>query len=858
MRWIILLLLLPFATLAQRQPGGISFTPQFNFKVTGPDTTYQFFNSLATGSGAWPFFLSRAQSDARYAPMTGGGYVPYTGATTDLNLGTHNITAGTGTFTSDLYVGGQPVSTRKNIDSYGKKGVFFGDSYFTNTRATNAARGFIQPFCDGMGLIEVNNGAGGTTLEKRSPIDYQASPNMVDRISSIPTYDPSYAILVFGYGLNDMGYNGGSYSAANYITDYTTVLNGAIAKGWPVSRILLIPPPFIGAVGYASYAGITGQPAPTRARHLSFVDATKTVANTFGTLYIPLFDDQLKNDTTLLDTVAGPTKGIHPTDAGYAFIANDLIKFFGGTLFTGNRIPHPSLTPIALEVDGGGYGTNTAGDPGNLKGIFYNDGTNKAGIGESANNQEYQIYGGGSHNFYIGGVPVGGFSNTGALIKGLSTGANNILAMYNGSTVIGGFGSEFVYNGTNALNTVLYTAGNHSISLGTNASKRLTIDGAGAATFSGSLTVSGLGAGSAGNFVVNGGSGLLATRTAAQALGDLGAQALLNGTGFVKSTAGTISYDNSAYLTTAAAISTYVQLSGGAGANMTGALSNAATDGGLIFMKNGTGNVSLWSTTKGALGTGSNSDMLLYVYGNNPFVVQTNGVVRQTISGAGATTFSGSIAASNLSLGGNFTTSGAFNTTLTATGTTAVTLPTTGTLATLAGSETLTNKTLTSPTINSGSLGASSTATTQPAGDNSTKVATTAYVDANYPKNRASGYIAGLTAAATLTSYTVGASDAPFTVSANILVTSSTTHSFTPQCTYTDESNTVRVLNLTTLTTPGTFNIQITNTGGAIPYHSPTYHIRAKAGTTITIATSGTFTSVVYNGGGLIVQEAAN
>jgi len=47
-----------------------------------------------------------------------------------------------------------------------------------------------------------------------------------------------------------------------------------------------------------------------------------------------------------------------------------------------------------------------------------------------------------------------------------------------------------------------------------------------------------------------------------------------------------------------------------------------------------------------------------------------------------------------ITIGGNLITSGAFATTLTATGTTSITLPTTGTLATLAGSEILTNKTL--------------------------------------------------------------------------------------------------------------------------------------------------------------------
>jgi lipopolysaccharide export system protein LptA len=73
-----------------------------------------------------------------------------------------------------------------------------------------------------------------------------------------------------------------------------------------------------------------------------------------------------------------------------------------------------------------------------------------------------------------------------------------------------------------------------------------------------------------------------------------------------------------------------------------------------------------------------------------------------TLTGAGALTLAGTLTISSnkvLTLGGSFTTSGAHATTLTTTGTTGVTLPTTGTLATLAGSETFTNKTLTSPAV---------------------------------------------------------------------------------------------------------------------------------------------------------------
>jgi hypothetical protein len=58
-----------------------------------------------------------------------------------------------------------------------------------------------------------------------------------------------------------------------------------------------------------------------------------------------------------------------------------------------------------------------------------------------------------------------------------------------------------------------------------------------------------------------------------------------------------------------------------------------------------------------------------------------------------------------ITLGGNLTTLGAFATTLTSTATTSVTLPTTGTLATIGGSETLTNKTLTNPILTTPNIG---------------------------------------------------------------------------------------------------------------------------------------------------------
>jgi hypothetical protein len=76
-------------------------------------------------------------------------------------------------------------------------------------------------------------------------------------------------------------------------------------------------------------------------------------------------------------------------------------------------------------------------------------------------------------------------------------------------------------------------------------------------------------------------AGTLKFRTAAQLLSDIGAQAsgsyqaALSGTGFVKISGSTISYDNSTYLTTSSASSTYLPLSGG---TLTGTLNGTSSN----------------------------------------------------------------------------------------------------------------------------------------------------------------------------------------------------------------------------------------------------------------------------------------
>lgn len=119
--------------------------------------------------------------------------------------------------------------------------------------------------------------------------------------------------------------------------------------------------------------------------------------------------------------------------------------------------------------------------------------------------------------------------------------------------------------------------------------------------------------------------------------------------------------------------------------------------------------------------------------------------------------------------------------------------------------------------------------------------------------------VGAVAAVASVAAYTVGAADGSFVVSANVLVTTATTHAFTVTCAYTDEGNTARTLTMTFgLVAGGVAVTSIANGNGTVPYQGVPLHIRCKAATTITIASAGggTYTAVVYNIEGMIQQVA--
>jgi hypothetical protein len=116
-------------------------------------------------------------------------------------------------------------------------------------------------------------------------------------------------------------------------------------------------------------------------------------------------------------------------------------------------------------------------------------------------------------------------------------------------------------------------------------------------------------------------------------------------------------------------------------------------------------------------------------------------------------------------------------------------------------------------------------------------------------------------AVASVCAYTVGANDASFDVCMNVLVTTATTHTFTGQCTYTDEGGSARTITMPFRLVGSTTAMvtSITNANGTVPYIGSPVRIRAQAATAITLLTqaAGTYTTVVFNVEGSIVSAGS-
>lgn len=327
-----------------------------------------------------------------------------------------------------------PDSLLSRFNQIPEHGIVFGstdtlvvvtDSYGSGTGAASPSTdGYVQKLVIKLGSPILSLYAvSGSTVMKRTPVDYNGTANLLDRLPGLPSGGSDKKLMIIAMGLNDVGQTAAAYSVANFKTDYDSAIHYlTTTKGWNPRKILIVSPYYIGQAGYNAYSVITGNAAATPARHRDMVYVSKQVAQRWGTLWWDAYNDQLQNDTTLMnvDAIHANTPGhAYLSKAGFNYIAgasqaSNWSVSINGKVFTAKGALNTGLsttTPIQVILGGNYY--STPGTPEfSTKFVTYKDANanNTSGLGVSTDGQEYHTFG--NHNLYSLAVRVATFSGT--------------------------------------------------------------------------------------------------------------------------------------------------------------------------------------------------------------------------------------------------------------------------------------------------------------------------------------------------------------------------------------------------------------------------------------------------------------
>lgn len=207
----------------------------------------------------------------------------------------------------------------------GKTITFFGTSITLGFRLNPSTRltdRYSAQLCKYLGAIEHNIGAGGSCLKARPT----GGISMFMLLDSIPVYDAlTQAMLSFEYGVNDAAASTDSTTVQDFSTQYDSVMNYAIhTKGWPANHILLMQPSYVTPEGYIT--DHIEDPICTDARYIAFANAVRNTAFKWGTLYVNLYQKMIDNGgAALIDT-----DGLHPILTGHTYMANAMSQYLAG------------------------------------------------------------------------------------------------------------------------------------------------------------------------------------------------------------------------------------------------------------------------------------------------------------------------------------------------------------------------------------------------------------------------------------------------------------------------------------------------------------------------------------------------
>lgn len=320
---------------------------------------------------------------------------------------------------------------------FGDTVVFFGHSYVAGTGATTPAQRYTSLICSRLGAVEKNLGVGGSTVMRQPPENYQGALSFNQRRDDIPDYSYKIKLLSFDGGLNDAGQTATAYTLDNYVAAWDSLIDFSInTKKYPPKKIVILGVEFIPQNGLDFYGSITGNAAPTYYRMQQFDSCNRAIAIRWGIRYIPMYDKMLENDTTLIETV----NYVHPTDSGYAYMANQWLQKMGygvGTTRTsGGDFIANGTSPQTADYNITGKGIYTAAS-----------GTNRS-LYLQANSPTDNF--GGITLYPNSGTNVGGFM----FVSPKGTGFSDIL-----KSEMGVFNTDYVADPTNYETTLLLARG---------------------------------------------------------------------------------------------------------------------------------------------------------------------------------------------------------------------------------------------------------------------------------------------------------------------------------------------------------------------------------------------------------------
>ena len=354
----------------------VALTAPSAFNVSGSPITTS--GTLAiTGAGTTSQYINGAGSLTTFPSLT--GFVPYTGATNDLNLGTHNLYANNffDGFTNVAASGSQIVLTITSTPSYTITGS--GGQTIKLPDATTLPNGAIFSFNNNQssGAITINNNSNTLVVSVPSGgfaeivlLDNSIAAGSWDRHFKAPsnvswstnTLDYAGSITSATWNGNVVAINrGGTGSSTQNFVDLTTTqtIGGAktfssaltasslIKTGGTSSQFLKAD----GSVDSSSYITLTS---------LSFVAGSGAYNNTTGVITIPTNNNQITNGSnyitlTSLSFAAGSgaynsTTGVITIPTNNTQITNGANYITLSSLSAGSGISYNNTTGIITST----------------------------------------------------------------------------------------------------------------------------------------------------------------------------------------------------------------------------------------------------------------------------------------------------------------------------------------------------------------------------------------------------------------------------------------------------------------------------------------------------------------------------